>query len=440
MDQKATQTFENIVGEAETASRWVDANILTAPVLMQLGVLLMVGAFSVLMGRLWSRRLDGGTLPHSLRLTRLHMAPAETGTLLVAVALTWVSFFLLRDQQLPFALVRWAAVLVSSWAVIRVLTAIISDGFISRTMALVLWGMLAFSMAGWIDHARDFMDRLAIDIGKFHLSLLLVFKAVLAFGLLFWFGKLITTLLSRSFERAHTLSPSQRVLFSKLGSITVYALGFMIGLNVVGIDLTTLTVFSGALGLGIGFGLQKVFSNFISGIILLLDRSVKPGDVIAINDTYGWVNSLGARCVSVLTRDGKEHLIPNEHLITNQVENWSFSDSKVRIHIPIGVSYGADIHKVREILLKAVEDHPRILKVPKPVCFITEFDESAIRHQLRAWIADPAGGVTNVRSDIYYRIWDLFKEHDIQIPYPQRDIHVSFADGDAGRLVGKDPL
>lgn len=440
MDRKATQTFENIVGEAEAASRWVDINILTAPVLMQLGVLLMVGAFSVLMGRMWSRRLDSGTLPHSLRLTRLHMAPAEIGTLVVVVALSWLSFFVLRDHQLPYALVRWAAVLVSSWAVIRVLTAIISDGFISRTMALVLWGMLAFSMAGWMERARDVMDGLAIDIGKFHLSLLLVFKAVLAFALLFWFGKVITTLLSRSFERAHTLSPSQRVLFSKLGSITVYALGFMIGLNIVGIDLTTLTVFSGALGLGIGFGLQKVFSNFISGIILLLDRSVKPGDVIAINDTYGWVNSLGARCVSVLTRDGKEHLIPNEHLITNQVENWSYSDSKVRIHIPIGVSYGADIHKVREILLKAVEDHPRILKVPKPVCFITEFDESAIRHQLRAWIADPAGGVTNVRSDIYYRIWDLFKENGIQIPYPQRDIHVSFADGDAPRLVGKDPL
>ena len=440
MDQQATQAFENIVVEAEAATRWFDTNILTAPTLLQLSVLAGIAVVSVLTGRLWARRLESGALPYSLRLTRMHMAPAEIAALASAVALSWLAFLIMRDRDLPFAIMRWAAVLVSSWAIIRAVTALISDGFVSRTMALVLWGMLVFALAGWIDTARSVMDSLAIDVGKFHFSLLLVFKAVLAFGLLFWIGKLITNLMARSFNRARTLSPSQRVLFSKLGSITVYALGFMIGLNVVGIDLTTLTVFSGALGLGIGFGLQKVFSNFISGIILLLDRSVKPGDVIAINDTYGWVNSLGARCVSVLTRDGKEHLIPNEHLITNQVENWSYSDSKVRIHIPIGVSYGADIHKVREILLKAVEDHPRILKVPKPVCFITEFDESAIRHQLRAWIADPAGGVTNVRSDIYYRIWDLFKENGIQIPYPQRDIHVSFADGPDGRLMGKDSL
>lgn len=440
MDQQAAQTFEHIVVEAEAATRWFDANILTAPTLMQLAVLLGVVALSVLAGRLWARRIESGALPYSLRLTRLHMAPAEIAAMVTGVSMCWLAFFVLQEQGLPFAIMRWAAVLASSWAIIRTLTAIVSDGFVSRTMALVLWGMLAFAMAGWIDRARDIMDSMAIDVGKFHFSVLLVFKAVLAFGLLFWIGKLIANVLARSFNRARTLSPSQRVLFSKLGSITIYALGFMIGLNIVGIDLTTLTVFSGALGLGIGFGLQKVFSNFISGIILLLDRSVKPGDVIAINDTYGWVNSLGARCVSVLTRDGKEHLIPNEHLITNQVENWSYSDSKVRIHIPIGVSYGADIHKVREILLKAVEDHPRILKVPKPVCFITEFDESAIRHQLRAWIADPAGGVTNVRSDIYYRIWDLFKENGIQIPYPQRDIHVSFADGDAGRMMGKEPL
>lgn len=440
MDQKATETLENIVSEAEHATRWFDANILTAPTLVQLCVLALVAVVALVAGRLWARALDGGTLPHSLRLSRLHMAPAEVATLVCAVTLSWVAAELMQDSAMPFAIVRWAAVLCSSWAVIRMLTAIISDGFISRTMALVLWGILAFAMAGWIERARNVMDSFAIDVGKFHLSLLLVFKAVLAFGLLFWFGKLITALLGRSFERAHTLTPSQRVLFSKLGSITVYALGFMIGLNIVGIDLTTLTVFSGALGLGIGFGLQKVFSNFISGIILLLDRSVKPGDVIAINDTYGWVNSLGARCVSVLTRDGKEHLIPNEELIANQVENWSYSDSKVRIHIPIGVAYGSDIHKVREILLKAVEDHPRILKMPKPVCFITDFDESGIRHQLRVWIADPASGVTNLRSDIYYRIWDMFQEHGIRIPYPQRDVHVTYGDGVGGFAPSKDPL
>ena len=435
MDQQtATQRLETIVDDATGTARALGDIILTPDVLMQAGVCALVGALAVLAGRWWSRHIEGGTLPHSLRLTRLHMAPLETATLLSGVVLAWLAVTFLQWRELPIDIVRWGAVLLSSWAVIRALTAFISDSFFSRVMALVVWGFVAVEMAGVTEDVRAGMDRLAIDIGKFHLSVLLVFKAVLAFALLYWIGKLIANVLGRSFNRARTLTPSQRVLFSKLSNITIYALGFMIGLNVVGIDLTTLTVFSGALGLGIGFGLQKVFSNFISGIILLLDKSVKPGDVIAINDTYGWVNTLGARCVSVLTRDGKEHLIPNENLITNQVENWSFSDSKVRIHIPIGVSYGSDIHKVKEILLQAVENHPRILKNPKPVCFITEFGDNGIKHQLRAWIADPAGGVSNVRSDIYYRIWDLFKEHGIQIPFPQRDVRVSFTDGGASDI------
>ncbi len=151
---------------------------------------------------------------------------------------------------------------------------------------------------------------------------------------------------------------------------------------------------------------------------------VKPGDVVAIGDTYGWVNSLGARCVSVLTRDGKEHLIPNENLITQEVENWSYSDQKVRVHIEVGVSYNSDIHLVKELLLKAIEDHPRVLSDPAPVCLITGFGDSSIDHDIRAWISDPEQGVTNVKSEIYYRIWDLFKEHNIEIPFPQRDIHI----------------
>lgn len=437
MDTTAAAALENIVDEATGVTRWLDSHILTAPTLLQLAVLGGIALVAILAGRMWARMIDSGRVHGGLRLARMHMSPVEIAALITFVTLAWLAQFGLQVAALPFVIVRWVAVLWSIWMVIRVLTAAINDGLVSRLMALAIWGMAAFAMAGWLDRARDVMDSLAIDVGKFHLSLLLVFKAVVAFGLLFWIGKLMATLLARSFEAAHTLTPSQRVLFSKLSNITIYALGFMIGLNVVGIDLTTLTVFSGALGLGIGFGLQKVFSNFISGIILLLDRSVKPGDVIAINDTYGWVNYLGARCVSVLTRDGKEHLIPNENMITNQVENWSFSDSKVRIHIPIGVSYGADVHKVREVLLQAVEGHPRILKIPKPVCLITEFGESAIRYQLRVWIADPSGGVSNMRSDIYYRIWDLFQEHGIKIPYAQRDVHVSFSDGDVAQLVGQ---
>ncbi|MBU6475873.1 MAG: mechanosensitive ion channel, partial [Alphaproteobacteria bacterium] len=217
---------------------------------------------------------------------------------------------------------------------------------------------------------------------------------------------------------------SQRVLFFKLSNIFLYTVGGVIGMDIVGIDLTTLTMFSGALGLGIGFGLQKVFSNLMSGIILLLDKSIKPGDVISVGDTFGWVNALGARHVSVLTRDGKEHLIPNENLITQTVENWSYTDKKIRIRIPVGVSYASDMALVRKLLLQAVTEHHRILKDPAPACYMTGFGESSVNHLLLVWINDPTDGVANITSDIYYRIWDLFKEHKIELPFPQRDVHL----------------
>lgn len=165
----------------------------------------------------------------------------------------------------------------------------------------------------------------------------------------------------------------------------------------------------------------------ISGIILLMDKSIKPGDVIAVEGSYGWVNALGARYVSVLTRDGKEHLIPNENLITQTVENWSYSDSKVRLHIPIGVSYDSDVRLVQKLLLQAVQDQPRVLKEPEPRCLITGFGDSSIDCEIRAWIFDPQQGIANVKSDIYFRIWELFKEHGVEIPFPQRDIHIKQA-------------
>lgn len=277
---------------------------------------------------------------------------------------------------------------------------------------------------GWLDPVTEILDNAAVVAGSVRLSLLVLIKSLIAFGILFWSVRMISTALQRMFQRATGLSPSQRVLFHKFSNIGLYTLATILGLNIAGIDLTALTVFSGALGLGIGFGLQKVFSNLISGLILLLDKSVKPGDVITVGDTFGWVNNLGARCVSVLTRDGKEHLIPNENLVTQQVENWSYSNSHVRLHIPVGVSYNSDLKLVKSLLLQAVTEHPRVLEAPKPDCFLTGFGDSSVDHTLIIWIRDPEGGLMNIKSDIYYRIWDLFKENGVEIPFPQRDVHI----------------
>ncbi|MCP5180079.1 MAG: mechanosensitive ion channel [Pseudomonadales bacterium] len=360
----------------------------------------------------------------SQNVLRFDIGWREFLVLLFAVVLLWTAVAVLGQANVPNALVRVIANLLTVWAVIRSTSSTIRSRFWSRATAVTLWIVAVLNSFGWLGTVIAFMDAAAVDVGSVRISLLLIVKSLTAFILLFWAVGFLSTGLDRGFQRAPGLNPSQRVLFGKLARIALFIVAGLVGLNIVGLDLTALTVFSGALGLGIGFGLQKIFSNLISGIILLLDKSVKPGDVISVGDTYGWVNSLGARCVSVLTRDGKEHLIPNENLMAQQVENWSYSNKSVRVHVPVGVAYGSDVHQVREVLISAADGHPRILSQPRPVCLIKGFGDSSIDFELRVWIETPEDGISNVRSDLYYRIWDLFREHQIDIPFPQRDVHV----------------
>ena len=365
-----------------------------------------------------------------LRFIRLHASTREIFFQLITLAVLWVSTLFAEGAHLPYGILQTAATLATVWVIIRLTSSTMESDFLARLVAVTLWILAALSIFGWLTPAINLADRAAFTVGTIRLSVLFVIKSLMAFAVLFWLVRLGVKFLEHLFVRVGGLTPSQRVLFTKLSTTTLYAVAAIIGLNIVGLNLTSLAVFSGALGLGIGFGLQKVVSNLISGIILLMDKSIKPGDVIAVGDTYGWVNSLGARCISVLTRDGKEHLLPNENLITQTVENWSYSDRKVRLHIPIGVAYGSDVNLVRDLLLKSVEGHPRILKDPAPRALIMGFGDSSIDFEIRCWIFDPQEGEANLRSDIYYRLWDLFKENGVEIPFPQRDIHIK---SDAGK-------
>ena len=214
------------------------------------------------------------------------------------------------------------------------------------------------------------------------------------------------------------------MLISKTLRITLIVVAILLSISSLGIDLTALAVFTGGIGVGIGFGMQKIFANLISGFILLMDKSLKPGDIITLGTTFGEINKLSARYVSVITRDGIETLIPNEELISTRVENWSFSNNHVRVRIPIGVSYNSDIHKVRELALQAANEVERVFKEPKPVCNLLHFGDNSVNFELRVWIGDPVNGVGNIRHQINMRIWDLFKENDVEIPFPQRDLHI----------------
>ena len=212
------------------------------------------------------------------------------------------------------------------------------------------------------------------------------------------------------------------VLFGKILKVGLIILAVLFAVSAAGVDLTTLTIFSGAIGVGLGFGLQKVVSNFISGVIILMDRSIKPGDTITVGETFGWIRELRARFVSVVTRDGREYLIPNEDFITERVVNWSFTDELVRLDIKFGVSYDSNPHHVSEVAINAAMEVPRVESARRPVCWITGFGESSIDFVLRFWIHDPQQGLTNVRGKVYLALWDAFKANAIDLPFPIRDV------------------
>ncbi|MGB7286475.1 MAG: mechanosensitive ion channel domain-containing protein [Salaquimonas sp.] len=314
--------------------------------------------------------------------------------------------------------------LAAAWLIIAVLSRIIRSRFLARTITIVGWTIAALSITGVLGNVVDGLDSLAFNVGDFRLSALSVLKGVFLLVSLVWLASFAGNFADTRIQLIEDLTPSLRVLLGKFIKISLMIIAIAVALSSIGLDLTALTVFSGAVGVGIGFGLQKVVSNFISGIIILLDKSIKPGDTISLGETFGWIRELRARFVSVVTRDGKEYLIPNEDLITQQVVNWSFSDDLVRIDVPFGVSYDSDPHEVTAICLDAIKDIDRISKRKAPVCWMTEFGDSSINFVLRFWIKDPQNGLTNIRGKILITLWDAFKENDIEIPFPQREVMI----------------
>ena len=296
-------------------------------------------------------------------------------------------------------------------------------------LVLLLFVMVLSGSSGGFAPVADMLDEIGIDLGKRRITLLGIFSMAAICVALFAAVRLTNRLVARSIAHTSGLDPTQKLLAQKLGAIGAIVVAFFVGIDLLGIDLTAFTVFSGALGLAVGFGLQKTFGNLIAGIILLMDRSIKPGDIIVVGESFGWVNKIGVRAVSVITRDGKEHLIPNENLMTQEVENWSYSDRNVRVRIPVGVGYDSDLQLAQQLMLRAAQESPRVLRNPKPNVWLTAFGENRVEHDILVWISDPESGVGNVKSDVLNRLWLLFRDNGITIPYPQRVLH--HADGAA---------
>jgi small-conductance mechanosensitive channel len=346
---------------------------------------------------------------------------------LIWLILQWIAMSAVNSLDRPTRVLESVATLIAAWIAIRLATQVVTQPLWSTLIAWVAWSIAALNILNLLRPVMDILDAVGIDIGAeggFRISLLTIAQSTLALAVLISLAIYLTGVLDARISNSRSLSPSLQVLFSKSLKMVLVGLAILISLQSVGIDLTALAVFGGAIGLGVGFGLQKVVSNLISGVILLVDKSIKPGDVIAVAGTYGWVTALGGRYVSIVTRDGVEHLIPNETLISERVENWTHSDSQTRLKIDFGVHYRSNVRQVIEIAVEAAKSVPRVLGDPEPKCLLIEFGDSSVNFQLRIWIADAQNGVQNVKSAVLLAVWDKFQENGVEIPYPQRDVHL----------------
>ena len=419
----------------ESTAHWL-AEALVFSNLIQIPAILLTGGVAWLIARPLQREIVGlaGEVPAHGRLDwigRHHAWIVNTAVPLLTPAIwtagLWSSVVFAQMAGWPHELARIAANLLLAWLVIRLAADLVPYPALARLIAFVAWALAALNIVNLLGPTIELMDRAAIHAGNLHLSLLTVVKAALSLAVLLWLSMFVSGLLERRITKLPDLTPTAQVLLGKLLKLTLVTLAVVISLTSVGIDMSAFAIFTGAVGVGIGFGLQKTVSNLFSGIILLLDKSIKPGDVIQVGQTYGWVASLGARYVAVETRDGMEYLIPNEDIITQQVLNWTHQNALVRLKVPARTPLDADPHKAIALMKEAARRSSRVLSDPPPNAVVLALGDSAIELELRFWIRDAKNGVHNIQSEVLLAIWDLFRANGIELPHVQRDVHVRAA-------------
>jgi small-conductance mechanosensitive channel len=361
---------------------------------------------------------------------------------IVMFALVMVANSTLQAARFDVTLLGAAARLILAYIVVRIGVLVFAASLGNKSwiqnwetrVALLIWLIIAAEYLGWLDPIIATLDSVGIAAGKSRITVWSVLKLLFTLTLFMLAAAWVSRWVERRVKKLTSVAMSTRIGIAKFSNAFLIALSILIGLNAAGVDLTALTVLTGAVGLGLGFGLQSIAANFVSGFVLLMDRSIKPGDVISLSgqagtstENFGWVQELRGRYVVVRDRDGVEMLVPNQQLISNAVINWSYTDPRIRLKLPIRVSYKDDPELALKILLEACDGQARVLRDPPPVSRLMHFSDSGIELELRFWISDPQEGVNNVRSEVNRAIWRLFKEHQITIPMAQREIIVHSA-------------
>jgi small-conductance mechanosensitive channel len=409
--------------------------LLSAPSTWRQLVMVAAGLLiALLTGQFLQQRLQPLVRPGGV--TGVGRTAMRTGILALIPLLWWFTLLAasawLRRRGHPTEVMHLAVVLVGALAFIRMGVFVLRHSFSPGSklkawewsLTVIIWSLVALHILGLLPAAIEVLDDYALMLGTTRISLYMVTSFVLSIALLSLVALWLTNGIQALLRRSDSLDESFKLVLSKLSRFLLLTLAVVVAMVTAGIDLTALAVFGGALGVGVGFGLQRIVSNFVSGIVLAFEESIRPGDVVSVGSTFGVVRGLHARHVEVHDRDGKDILIPNETLLTSEIINWSHGDRNVRFRLPVQISYQDDPEIAMALLEQAARETERVLTDPPPVARLMGFGDNGINLELRLWVDDPENGVNNVRSDTYVRILRAFRANGISIPYPQRDVHL----------------
>lgn len=416
-------SMEKISQWLDGAQSWVANWALSTETLTQFAVLTVLFIISKTLARHFDNQVDKVAESKDLVERFDHFVEPLYAPIIFLIFI-WLATAAGTNMGAQIYLFDIASSLLLAWIIISLAAGFLGKNSTVSFIAVLVWSIAALDIVQLLDPFIAILDDAAINVGATRVSLFDVVWGVFSFFLFIWIALFAARVIDERLKKIAAITPSAQVLIIKVIKIVFVSIAFLIALNSTGIDLTALAVFGGALGVGLGFGLQKVVSNFISGIILLLDNSIKPGDVVQIQETYGSINALNARYTSVITRDGTEFLIPNEDMITQQVINWTHSNTNIRRRIPVCVDYDSDVEKVMEMMVSTALANNRVLNSPKPQARLMGFGDNGINLELRMWINDPQNGVRNVASEVLIELLKEFREAGVNLPYPQRVVHM----------------
>jgi small-conductance mechanosensitive channel len=419
--------LNDIIEYLRTVARSVGAEISSPFFYLQFGLILTAAGIAFAANKALQARVDNDKLANRWPLPLRHLAHVlvESFSTVVFAVLVIAARIAMYHSTWPsrsYMLVV-AAKLALAWLIIRLATSVIRNAFLVKLISLSAWLIAALSIINQLDPAVDALDSISIVLGGLRLTPLVVIKLGLLLIAALWLTNVASNFAESRINQSSDLTPSIQVLLMKMIRLGLLVVAIAVALSAVGINLSALAVFSGAVGVGIGIGLQKIVANFISGIILLADKSVKPGDLVTIGDSSGRISAMKTRYISVAAGDGREFLIPNEDLVTQKVTNWTYTDKNTLVKVNFGTNYDSDPRQVCKLATEIAAAAPRAIKSRSPGCILTEFAETGMKFSLTFWIADP-DGMDNVKSDVMLELWETFKREGIKVPYPVREIRV----------------